>query len=276
MILITNDDGISSPGILALRTALADLDSVFVVAPDRERSSIGMAITLHHPLRSTQVSTDIYAVDGTPVDCVDLAIASLMPQPPTLIVSGINKGENLGHDVHFSGTLAAARKGVLLGIPAIAISLVGWRGNRSQESMSTGHEQDQSLSQDLIKATIDDTLEAYQPASQIACRLVKQVLSKEIPNGSLLNVNIPNVPLAEIGDFTVTRQDRGGYSALAVKRADRYGNPYYWIGGERARSDIGHDTDIYALQQNQVSVTPITVDLTDYQHLNSLKTWINS
>ena len=276
MILITNDDGISSPGILALRTALADLDSVFVVAPDRERSSIGMAITLHHPLRSTQVSTDIYAVDGTPVDCVDLAIASLMPQPPTLIVSGINKGENLGHDVHFSGTLAAARRGVLLGIPSIAVSLVGWRGNRSQESVSTDYEQDQSSSQDLIKAAIDDTPEAYQPAGQIAYRLVKKVLSEGIPNGSLLNVNIPNVPLTEIGDFAVTRQDRGGYSALAVKRADRYGTPYYWIGGERARSDIGHDTDIYALQQNQVSVTPITVDLTDYQHLNSLKNWINS
>ena len=265
MILITNDDGIQAPGILALKQALVEIDRVVVVAPDRERSSIGMAITLNNPLRLKQISNDVYAVDGTPVDCVDLALAEILSRPPKLIISGINRGENLGHDVHFSGTLAAARKGVLLNIPSLAISQTAWRGPLPHQTVNKP-----------VRLAIPETLEGYQSSAQIASQLVKKVLVDGIPDNVLLNVNVPNSDLSEIRDMVVTRQDRGLYSAQAIKREDRYERTYYWIGGVRSTDDHEDDTDIHAVQNNRVSITPIIVDLTDYQQTESVKNWLSS
>jgi 5'-nucleotidase len=246
MIFVTNDDGIESLGLNALAESLASLDDVYIVAPDRERSAIGMAITLHRPLRAKQVSERAYAVDGTPVDCVDLAISALLPERPKLLVSGINHGQNLGHDIHFSGTAAAAKKGTFLGIPSIAISLV---------SAPTYH---------------------YETATTIACRLAKHVLANGLPEDILLNVNVPNCPISEIKGMEITRQDLGNYSANAIERRDRRGQTYYWIGGERALVDRREDTDLNIIRDKRVSITPVQLDFTAHQQIEPLKRWLEA
>lgn len=244
MIFVTNDDGIESPGLKALAEALAELDDVYIVAPDRERSAIGMAITLHRPLRAKQVEEHAYAVDGTPVDCVDLAVSTLLPERPRLLVSGINHGQNLGHDIHFSGTVAAAKKGTFLGIPSIAVSLI---------SASIYH---------------------YDTAATIACRLAKHVLAHAMPENILLNVNVPNCSLSELSGIEITRQDLGTYSAQAVERLDRRGQPYYWIGGERAHVDEREDTDLNAIRNQCVSITPVQLDFTAHHQIEPMKGWL--
>ena len=245
MILVTNDDGVESAGMKVLATALETLDSVYVVAPDRERSAVGMAITLHHPLRAKQVGDRFYAVDGTPVDCVDLAIAQLLPESPKLVVSGINHGDNLGHDLHFSGTVAAARKAALLHIPAIAFSMTSSRKYH------------------------------YETALKYAVQIVERVADQGIPDGILLNVNIPNLEVSDVQGVKVTRQDLGTYSANAIERKDRTGNPYYWIGGDRLATDQRPDTDLNTLKNRFVSITPVQLDQTAYDHLDMVKDWFN-
>jgi 5'-nucleotidase len=245
MIFVTNDDGIESAGLKSLAEALESLDDVYIVAPDRERSAIGMAITLHRPLRAKQVADRAYAVDGTPVDCVDLAVSALLPERPKLLVSGINHGQNLGHDIHFSGTVAAAKKGTFLGIPSIAISLV---------SAPIYH---------------------YETAASIACRIAKQVMTNGLPDQILLNVNVPNCPLSEIQGIEIARQDLGTYSAQAIKRLDRRGEPYYWIGGERAKVDQREDTDLNAIRNQRVSITPVQLDFTAHHLIEPLTRWLD-
>ena len=245
MILVTNDDGIESPGLKALAESLESLDTVYIVAPDRERSAIGMAITLYHPLRAKQIATNTYASDGTPVDCVDLAVSALLPERPALLVSGINHGQNLGNDIHFSGTIAAAKKGTFLGIPSLAISLT---------YASEYH---------------------YETATSVALRFAKHILTNGMPNGILLNINVPNCPLSEITGMQITRQDLGTYSANAMTRLDRYGTPYYWIGGERAEIDQGEDTDLNAINNRRVSITPVQLDFTAHDQIAPLKQWLD-
>ena len=245
MILVTNDDGVESAGIKVLATALETLDSVYVVAPDRERSAVGMAITLHRPLRAKRVGDRFYAVDGTPVDCVDLAVARLLPESPKLVVSGINHGDNLGHDLHFSGTVAAARKAALLHIPAIAFSMT---------SNGTYH---------------------YETAIKYAVPIVEKAIDQGIPDGILLNVNIPNLEVSDIKGIKVTRQDLGTYSANAIERKDRAGNSYYWIGGERSTVDQRPDTDLNTIRDCFVSITPVQFDQTAHGHLNTVEGWLN-
>jgi len=250
MILVTNDDGVESAGIRGLAAALETLDSVYVVAPDRERSAIGMAITLHRPLRAKQVEDRFYAVDGTPVDCVDLAIAQLLPESPKLVVSGINHGDNLGHDLHFSGTVAAARKAALLHIPAIAFSMT------SNSMFSNGKYY-------------------YETAIKYAVQIVEKAIEQGIPDGILLNVNIPNIEVSSVRGIKVTRQDLGTYSANAIERKDRVGNPYYWIGGERSTIDHRPDTDLNTIKDWFVSITPVQFDQTAHSHLNMVEDWLN-
>lgn len=251
MIFVTNDDGIEAPGLKSLAEALESLDEVYIVAPDRERSAVGMAITLHRPLRAKQVRTRAYSVDGTPVDCVDLAVSALLPERPKLLVSGINQGQNVGNDIHFSGTIGAAKKGTFLGIPSIAVSLAL---ERAPESSSTSH---------------------YETAAVIACRIAKQVIENGLPNQILLNVNVPNYPLSEIKGIEMTRQDLGTYSANAMTRLDRGGRPYYWIGGERAQVDLGEDTDLHAIRNQHVSITPVQLDFTAHNLIEPLAAWLN-
>ena len=250
MIFVTNDDGIDAPGLQALAETLETLDEVYVVAPDRERSAVGMAITLHQPLRAKQVRPRAYAVDGTPVDCVDLALGTLLPEPPKLLVSGINQGQNLGADIHFSGTAGAAKKGTLSGIPSIAVSLA-------------------------LEETGERSDFHYKTAATIACRIAKQVIEKGMPSHILLNVNVPNCPLSEVRGIKITRQDLGTYSANATKRLDRGGKPYYWIGGDRAKTDFAGDTDLYAIHNRRVSITPVQLDFTDHTLITPLTAWLD-
>ena len=243
MIFVTNDDGIHAPGIEHLARTVEAFDDVFVVAPDRERSAIGMAITLDRPLRAKRHAPNRLAVDGTPVDCVDLAVGEFLPETPRLLVAGINQGQNLGHDVHFSGTVAAARKGTFLDIPSIAFSLL--RGE-------TWH---------------------FETACEIVRRVVKAALTQEIPRGVLLNVNIPNVPLSDIRGIRVTRQDPAPYDSRVITRFDGAGVPYYWIGGVRQEIPNREDTDFGVTLENYVSVTPLHSDMTDEGIMRRLREW---
>ena len=258
MIFVTNDDGIESMGLQVLARALESLDEVYIVAPDRERSAIGMAITLHRPLRTEKVADRAYSVDGTPVDCVDLAVGALLPERPKLLVSGINHGQNLGNDLHFSGTIAAAKKGTFLGIPSIAVSLA--------LEQAPIHNPTNSERQAMLH---------YETAGAIAYRIAKQVIANGMPDQILLNVNVPNAALSEIEGTEITRQDLGTYSANAIERLDRRGRPYYWIGGERGQVDHGEDTDLHAIRNQQVSITPVQLDFTAHHLIESLTAWLN-
>ncbi|HEY7535743.1 MAG TPA: 5'/3'-nucleotidase SurE [Thermodesulfobacteriota bacterium] len=241
-ILVSNDDGINSAGLDTLADILKTIGDVFVIAPDREQSAASHALNLHRPLRVETISEKIYSVDGTPTDCVNLAVNGLLKdKKPDLIVSGINKGENVGDDITYSGTVSAAMEGTLLGIPSIAISLAG----RNDFHFDT--------------------------ASYYALLIVKYILRKGLPEGTLLNVNIPNLPKEKIKGINVTRQGKRVYGEPIVENIDPRGRKYYWIGGnELSFLDI-ENSDINAVHNGYVSLTPIKLDLTDYNFLDRLK-----
>ncbi len=257
LILVTNDDGVSAPGLDCLRHALASLGRVVCVAPDREQSAKSHALTLHHPLRMTQLAPDVISVDGTPTDCVLLAVHGVLERYPDLLVSGINHGPNLGDDVNYSGTVAAAVEGHRLGIPAIAVSL--------------GREPER----DLPHA---GALTALLAARLIALGAVGQANAERPPedNGLLLNVNIPARRRDEIGGFAVTRLGKRIYRDIVVAKVDPHGRPYYWIGGETPiwERGAGHEeTDFAAIEEGRVSITPLRLDRTDYDGLERIAAW---
>ena len=250
MILITNDDGIESEGLKALARVMEALDTVYVVAPDRERSAAGMSVTLRNPLRVKKIKERTYSVDGTPVDCVNLALGVLMPEWPTILISGINEGSNLGNDIYYSGTAAAAIRGAFLKIPAIAISIIDVRPYH------------------------------YETAANIALRIVKAVLQHDIPAGrcthkgyTLLNVNVPDLPLSEIQGIEITKQDRTSYIPTFEKRIDPRNSEYYWLRGYRENPAEPDGTDLYEVYQKKVSITPLQLDLTDYKMMEELSSW---
>ncbi|RTZ94318.1 MAG: 5'/3'-nucleotidase SurE, partial [Deltaproteobacteria bacterium] len=242
-ILITNDDGIESEGLKALKEALATIGTVAVVAPDREQSTSSHAITLHRPLRVKWVSNELCAVDGTPADCVNLSINGILKSRPKVLVSGINKGENLGDDVTYSGTVSAAIEGTLIGIPSIAISLVA--------------------REDFM----------FEAAASFSKKIVKLVLAHGLPKDTLLNINVPNLPEEEIEGVEITRQGKRVYGDAIVEKTDPRGKKYYWIGGDILgyREIPGSDFD--AISRNRISVTPLKLDLTDYNAMETLETW---
>ena len=244
MIFVTNDDGIESEGLKKLAKALESLDTVYIVAPDRERSAIGMAITLDRPVSVKKINEYTFAAGGTPVDCVYLAIGDLLPERPKLLISGINHGQNLGHDIHFSGTVSAAITGTFMGIPSIAISL--------PYSKKSYH---------------------YETATHIALRVANAALKYGLPKGVLLNVNVPNQPLAEIKGIEITRQDKAAYKSKVTKRPDSKDGEYYWIGGTRENSDNREGTDIEAIWNNKVSITPIQLDFTAHDMMTKIAEW---
>lgn len=244
MIFVTNDDGIESEGLKKLAEALKSLDIVYIVAPDRERSAISMAITLDRPVSVKKIDKYTFATGGTPVDCVYLAIGDLLPERPKLLVSGINNGQNLGHDIHFSGTVSAAIAGTFMGIPSIAISL--------PYSRRSYH---------------------YETATHIALRIAKAVLRYGLPRGILLNVNVPNRPLSEIKGIEITRQDKAAYKSKVTKKPNPGSVEYYWIGGPRENSDDREGTDIDAVRNDKVSITPLQLDFTDYDMMGKIADW---
>ncbi|NJD91510.1 MAG: 5'/3'-nucleotidase SurE [Geobacter sp.] len=243
-ILVTNDDGIHAPGIIALASALAAIGEVAVVAPDRERSAASHALPLHHPLRAEQVAPGRFAVDGTPTECVNLGIHSLIDFHPDLVVSGINRGANIGDDVTYSGTVAAATEATLMGIPAFAVSLV----------------------------TLDAAAD-YSGAAAYAARLAKELIRNGLPRDTFLNVNVPAVDPQLLKSPLITVQGKRRYEGTIVDNVDPRGRNYYWIG--TADLDF-HDldgTDYAAIKRGHISITPLHLDMTNHTALSALQSW---
>lgn len=247
-VLVTNDDGILALGIQALVEVLQDFAQVTVVAPDREKSATGHCITVHSPLRVEEVELPgatggAWAVDGTPSDCVKLAVQSLMPAPPDLIVSGINRGANLGTDVLYSGTVSAAIEGIINDIPSIAVSL----------------------------NTFENPDFSY--AAKFTKKLVEYLFTNNLTVDTLLNVNIPAIPESEIKGVSIAKLGNRKYDNLFEKRTDPRGKCYFWMGGKVVDVHNDPDADVSALERGEVTVTPIHFDLTNYRIIDEVKKW---
>ena len=240
LILVTNDDGIHAAGIKALAAALAALGEVHVVAPDREVSACAQSLTLKHPLRADKIQEQVHAVDGTPADCVNLALVKLLPRRPDLVVSGINRGANLGEDVFYSGTIGGAREGTFFGVPSIAVSLAS-------------------------RAEAD-----FAPAAEFSTRLAGLVLAQGLPERTLLNVNVPPGTPAGV---MITVQGRREHEGTILEGLDPRRRTYYWIeeGSDRWLTD--ETSDIHAIRQGYISITPLHTDTTHHAAVSSLRAW---
>ncbi|QIR13838.1 5'/3'-nucleotidase SurE [Shewanella aestuarii] len=243
-ILVSNDDGVSAPGIIALTEALAEFASVLTVAPDRNCSGASNSLTLTNPLRINNLENGYISVNGTPTDCVHLAIRQLCKIEPDIVVSGINAGANMGDDTLYSGTIAAAMEGRFLGLPAMAISLVGKQ------------------------------LQHYQTAAVYAVKILKSLIENPIASNQILNVNVPDLPLEQIKGIKVTRLGARHKAEGMIKTQDPAGKDIYWLGPVGAEQDAGEGTDFGAVAQGYVSITPLTVDLTAYNQLQQLADWV--
>ncbi len=246
-ILVTNDDGIEAPGIAALADSLKEIGEVTVVAPLKEQSAVGHAITMQVPLRVIDYKKNGvffgYAVSGTPADCVKIGIRNILKSPPDLVVSGINHGSNTAINIIYSGTVSAAREAAIMDIPSIAVSV-------------TNHD-----------AT------DFRLAAKISKLLAAQLAGKDLPLGTLLNVNVPDVAEKEIAGIKLTRQGKSKWDDIYEQRVDPYGKNYYWLTGNLMEVDTEMETDQAAIRKNYVSVSPIHFDLTDYETFERMKNW---
>ncbi|MFA5984023.1 MAG: 5'/3'-nucleotidase SurE [Methylococcaceae bacterium] len=243
-ILLSNDDGYLAEGLIALAHALRQYAEISVVAPDRNRSAASNSLTLEMPLRAYETDNGFIKVDGTPTDCVHLAITGLLEHEPDMVFAGINHGSNLGDDVIYSGTVAAATEGRFLGLPAVAISLAG------------------------------PNPEHFETAAHVAVTLLQQLIAKPLPKDTLLNINVPDIALADLKGYQATRLGLRHKSEPVVKSQDPRGRKIYWVGPPGAEQDAGPGTDFYAIAEGYVSVTPLQLDLTLYAQLNSIKDWL--
>lgn len=243
ILLLTNDDGILAPALKPLREALGGLGRVITVAPDRDQSATSHSLTLHRPFRIHRHDTDVYSVDGTPTDCVVTAFHGLLEQTPDMVISGINHGPNMGEDVFYSGTVAAAIEGTLQGAPSIAVSLA------SRE------------------------LTDFVAQAQFVGRLVRHVIAHGLARRQLLNVNLPFRPWDAIRGVQVTRLGSRVYRDTLIKKVDPRGRDYYWIGGEDPIWEAREGTDFHAVDAGFISVTPMRLDLTDDRALEEMKGW---
>ncbi len=241
LILVTNDDGVHSPGIVSLYKAVKLLGDAYIVAPDRERSAAGHSLTLHRPLKVSEIRERVYSINGTPTDCVTVAINKVLPERPSLIVSGINRGANLGDDITYSGTVSAAIEGTMFGIPSVAFSLPAAKQYH------------------------------FDTASAVAYNIASYVLKHSLPYDTLLNVNVPNIEKENIKGIRFTRQGKRIYDGAIQETYDPWGEKHFWIGGGKPYWERGEDTDIETLEANYVSVTPIHLDLTNYDALSFFK-----
>jgi len=247
-VLLTNDDGLASPGLLALARTVREVAETFVVVPEQERSAMSHAITLHKPLRATRAQladTEVpaWATNGTPADCVVLALLELLNGPPDVVVSGINVGANLGMDLIYSGTVSGAVEATLFGIAAVAISV----------------------------AALKDI--HWEPAAQFAARLVQEVARHGLPRDTFLNVNVPNRPAAAIQGVEITRQSSRRYVSRLEKRADPRGRDYYWLTGSVDSGESASGTDARAVAEGWISVTPLRLDMTDDELSPVIRSW---
>ncbi len=243
-ILVSNDDGIHAPGIQCLARHLRTVADVRVVAPDRDRSGASNSLTLVHPLRAQELENGDMGVDGTPTDCVHLAITGLLDREPDLVISGINSGANMGDDVLYSGTVAAAMEGRFLGLPAIAVSLVGPR------------------------------MQHYDAAARVVLNLLDRLHRVPLPAATILNVNVPDLPFEQIRGVQATRLGHRHKSEPVVKASDPRGRPIYWVGPAGPEQDAGPGTDFFAVREGYVSVTPIQVDLTQFEAIDTVGRWL--
>lgn len=244
-ILISNDDGVSAPGLVILARTLAQIANITVVAPDRNRSGASNSLTLDNPLRIKHLENGFISVEGTPTDCVHFALTGLLKETPDLIVAGINAGANLGDDVIYSGTVAAAMEGRFLGLPSMAVSLV-----------------------------CNSNPMHYATAAEVTKQLVLRLEAQQLPPKSILNINVPDIPINEIKEFSVTRLGTRHNSEPIIPDVDPRGNTIYWIGPSGAEQDGGIGTDFYAINHNEVSITPLQLDLTHYTVFDKLSGWI--
>ncbi|MFZ5558819.1 MAG: 5'/3'-nucleotidase SurE [Pseudomonadota bacterium] len=243
-ILLSNDDGYFSPGLACLARTLAEIGDITVVAPERDRSGASNSLTLDRPLTVKRASNGFLYVNGTPTDCVHLAVTGLLDHTPDLVVSGINHGANMGDDTIYSGTVAAATEGYLLGIPSIAMSLTSSRGAH------------------------------FETAAAVARDLVERHRRKPFPEPMLLNVNVPDLPAAQIAGVRITRLGKRHKAEPVVRGTNPRGETVYWIGAAGAAQDAGEGTDFHAVAEGAVSVTPLQMDLTRFAQLEALRGWI--
>jgi 5'-nucleotidase len=244
-ILICNDDGYFAPGIEALASVLSDLADITVFAPERDRSGASNSLTLSRPLTIRTAANGFRFVDGTPTDCVHIAVTGLLPERPDLVVSGINDGANMGDDTIYSGTVAAAMEGFLLGVPSVAFSLVE-KGNAHMES-----------------------------AARVAREIVERYIANPWPAPMLLNVNIPNLPYDELGPVEVTRLGKRHHAEPVIPAQNPRGETVYWIGRAGASRDNGPGTDFHAVANGRVSISPLRIDLTASDDLEATRQWFN-
>lgn len=232
-----------APGIQILAHTIGDYADVTVVAPDRDRSGASHSLTLRRPLRAQRADNGYFYVDGTPSDCVHLAITELMSSEPDMVISGINRGSNLGDDVLYSGTVAAAMEGRWLGYPALAVSLVGSEPKH------------------------------YSTAAEVVLQMIKNMQGK--PTESILNINVPDIPVSRLAGWRVTRLGYRHKSEPAIRALDPNGEPIYWVGPAGEEQDAGDGTDFHAVNNNYVSITPLKADLTKHEEIDRLRTWID-
>lgn len=245
-ILLSNDDGFLAPGLSILAKVLAEIAEVTIVAPDRNRSGASNSLTLDNPLRVMKAENGFYSVNGTPTDCVHLAVTGLLQEMPDMVVSGINEGSNLSDDVLYSGTVAAATEGRFLGLSSIAVSLAGPK------------------------------CQYYETAAKIAKMLVLHVKKDPLPKDTILNVNIPDVPFYELRGVQVTRLGTRHAAEPTVKTSDPRGRRIFWIGQPGPEEDAGPGTDFYAVNMGYVSITPLHLDLTHYKVFEQLAGWVKA
>ena len=243
-ILLTNDDGVHAPGLAALIKRISEVAQVVVVAPDREQSAVSHALTLHHPLRAARIGDNIYSVEGTPTDCVNLGIHSLLSFRPDLVIAGVNRGANMADDVTYSGTVAAALEATLMGIPAIAVSLA-----------------------------TNGAGENFDAAAACAARLARTVFEQGLPRDTYLNVNVPDLPAERLLPPLITCQGKRSYEGTIVDNVDPRGRNYYWIGtADLSFQDIP-GSDYHAVSRGHVSISPLHIDLTNHASIETLKGW---
>jgi 5'-nucleotidase len=247
-VLISNDDGVDAPGIRVLAETLGRLGRVTVFAPDRDRSGASNSLTLERPIRVSKVEDNVFRVAGTPTDCVHLALCGLLDDDPDIVISGINNAGNLGDDVIYSGTVAAAMEGRFLGLPAIAVSL----------------------------CSRDHRPEHFQTAARATAMLMERLLVDPLPADTILNVNVPDRPWDEIEGFEVTRLGHRHRAEPSIMQRDPRGRPVYWIGPPGPEQDAGAGTDFDAVRRGFISITPIHVDLTRFQALEKVASWVTS
>lgn len=238
-ILITNDDGIHSPGIKALHRALQPLGTTIVIAPERDNSAISHALTMHRPLKVQEIGPQLYSVDGTPTDCVAIGLKKILPTKPDLLVSGINAGANLGDDISYSGTVSAAIEATMYGIPSIAISVGGAAPLK------------------------------FDAATKVALCMAKKVLENRLPEKTLLNINVPSGE--DYREIKITKQGRRLWQNAIQETLDPWGNTRYWIGGGTPLADPQQDTDVHVFAAGKVSITPIQLDLTNHAGIEFLQ-----